>query len=63
VAKEVMGLDILAMKTACEKLTPYLRPDCPECGWALETTPDDIRHCKLCGYQTEYPIKRHLEKV
>lgn len=60
---EVTGLDILAMQKACEKLEPYKRADCPTCGWSLEDTPDGIRHCKFCGYQDHYPIKRDLEKV
>jgi len=62
-AKEVIGLDILSMQKACEKLEPYKRADCPKCGWSLETTPDDIRHCKLCGWQDQYPIKRELNLV
>jgi hypothetical protein len=62
-AKEVIGLDILAMKAGCEKLQPYMRNDCPNCGWNLETSIDDIRHCKFCGYQDSYPIKRDIQKV
>ena len=62
-AKDVIGLDIMAMEKACAKMEPYQRADCPICSCALETTPDNIRHCRLCGYQDQYPIKRDLERV
>jgi hypothetical protein len=44
---DVIGLDILAMKKACEKLEPYQRADCPICGWMLETAVDGLLHCKF----------------
>jgi ribosomal protein L37E len=62
-AKEVIGLDILAMQEACAKLTPYQRGDCPVCGFPLETTPDDIIHCRTCGWQNFYPIKREINRT
>jgi hypothetical protein len=62
-AKDVIGLDILAMREACNKMQPYMRADCPICGWSLETSFDDIRHCKFCGWQDQYPVKRDIEKV
>jgi tRNA(Ile2) C34 agmatinyltransferase TiaS len=62
-AKEVIGFDILAMQEACNKMPPYKRADCPNCGWNLETSPDDIIHCKFCGYASEHPLKRDLNLV
>jgi len=50
-----IGLDILAMKKACEELEPYQRTDCPQCGWPLELSQDGILHCKFDGW-TDGPI-------
>jgi hypothetical protein len=62
-AKNVIGLDILAMQEACNKMPPYKRADCPVCGWNLETSPDDIIHCLFCGWTDSHPIKRDLNLV
>ena len=62
-AGPVIGLDILAMKAAAEKLTPYQRADCPYCGWNLEVAADGIIHCKFCGFQDQYPLFRDVPKV
>jgi len=56
-----VGEEILAMKKSCEQMQPYLQPDCPVCGWVLETSIDGIRHCKLCGWTDHRPINRGLE--
>lgn len=57
-----IGREILAMKRACEKMQPYQRPDCPICGWNLETTVDGLIHCRFCGWASEYPIKRDIDQ-
>ena len=59
----VMGLEILAMREACAKMTPYQRTDCPNCGYPLEVAADGIIHCKFCGYQDQYPLRRDIPKV
>ncbi len=51
---------ILAMKKACEEMQPYKRSDCPVCGWMLETSVDNITHCKFCGWADRHPIERHI---
>lgn len=55
-----IGLEIRAMKKAAEKLPPYRRPDCPICGWTLEETPDQLIHCRFCGWTDQFPIQRDV---
>lgn len=57
-----IGYEIIAMQRACEQQTPYLRPDCPVCSWPLETTTDQIRHCRFCGYTEQNVIKRDVQR-
>lgn len=60
---QIMGNEIIAMKRTCEQMQPYQRQDCPNCGWMLETSADNILHCKFCGWQDQHPIKREgIEK-
>ena len=62
-AKEVIGLDIIAMRKACEVMEPYKRGDCPNCNWPLRISVDDITECLCCGWQDSYPVKRDIERV
>ncbi len=55
-----IGYDIRAMQKACERMEPYKRGDCPNCGWPLEVSIDGITHCKFCGYCDQYPIQRDV---
>lgn len=59
---EPIGLEILAMKKACENMPPYRRADCPICGWNLETAADGLIHCRFCGWTDEHPIKRDVPR-
>lgn len=60
--RNVIGLDIRAMQKAAEEMKskPYLRGDCPICGWPLETSVDGLRHCRFCGWVSENTIKRDV---
>jgi ribosomal protein L37AE/L43A len=60
---EILGLDILAMRKACEEMPPYQRSDCPVCGFQLETAVDGIIHCRYCGWADSYPLKRDVPRV
>jgi ribosomal protein L37AE/L43A len=58
----LLGMEILAMRKACEEMIPYQRQDCPVCSWALETAADGITHCKFCGWADSHPIKRDVPR-
>ena len=58
----VIGLDLLAAQRGCESMPPYQRMDCPFCGWMLETAADGVIHCRFCGFQDQYPIRRDVPK-
>ena len=45
-----LGYEIISLRKSTET-EPFQRVDCPTCMWPLETAPNGIRHCKLCGYQ------------
>ncbi len=57
-----IGLEILAMRKACEVLTPYQRQDCPICGYPIETAADGILHCRTCGWADQHPIVRDVPR-
>ena len=59
-SRPTIGLEILAMRKACEEMQPYQRNDCPLCAWPLETAADGIIHCRLCGWADQHPIKRDV---
>jgi hypothetical protein len=58
-----MGLEILAMRKACEDMPPYKRADCCFCGFTTEVAVDGVTHCKWCGWQDDYPIKRDVPRA
>ena len=58
----VIGLDILAMQSACDNLPAYRRGDCPICSWALETAADGIIHCKFCGWVDQPSVERDVPR-
>jgi len=58
----ILGLEIRAMRRACEEMQPYQRQDCPVCGYHLETAADGILHCKWCGWTDQHPIKRDVPR-
>ena len=59
----VLGYEILAMREACMKMTPYQRNDCPFCGYALRTAADGIIGCIFCGWRDQNPLRRDVPKV
>jgi ribosomal protein L37AE/L43A len=58
----IIGYEIRAMKKACEEMPPYQRQDCPVCAWPLETSADNIIHCRFCGWTDQNPILRQVER-
>jgi len=57
-----IGLEIIAMRRACEEMPAYQRSDCPACGWSLETSADSILHCEFCGWTDQNPIVRNVPR-
>lgn len=62
-SNEPMGLEILAMRDACEQMPPYKRNDCPKCGWSLRVAADDITECPFCGWTDQNPIVRDVPRA
>lgn len=56
----VLGLEIRAMRKACEQMQPYKRSTCPICEWPLRISVDDITECPFCGYTDMSPIIRNV---
>ena len=61
--KRVIGLEIRAMRKACEDMAPYQRADCPICGWPLRVSIDNIIECMFCGWTDQNPIVRNIEHI
>ena len=57
-----IGYDLLSMRSACAKMEPYQRQDCPVCAYPLETAADGIRHCRFCGWVDENAIVRDVPR-
>ena len=56
----IIGLEIRAMRKACQEMQPYQRADCPICSWPLEIAPDGIIHCKFCTWTDQSPLRRDV---
>ncbi len=58
----IIGLEIRAMRKACEQMQPYQRQDCPVCAWPLQVAADGIIHCRFCGWTDQSPLVRQVER-
>ena len=56
----IIGLEIRAMRKACEQMQPYQRQDCPICAWPLRTSVDQIIECQFCGWTDMSPTVRNV---